>query len=134
MSGWAVVGTIMVLFVFATIGLNASLWRRHKAMAARRVYWTEADFVAELLDSGHPPMLAAELLEEIRPYYFAACAPRSADRISRDLAIDPDELMDIVERVSSKLGQPQPDPKSPEHVPELATVGDLARYLRDRVR
>ena len=129
MTGWTAVATIVALMAVATIGLNASLWMRHKAMAAARGDWSTADFLAELGAAGIDPAVATPLAHEIATLYFAGTAPRLSDRLTDDLKIDPEDLADIIQRVATAAGQTTP-PAEP--APALFTIADLARFLQAR--
>lgn len=132
MNGWAVVAFVAVMVVIATVGFNASLWFRHRAMAVARGDWSEADLHAQCRDSDLGDGIADVLVQHLVPFYYAGCVPRLEDRLVDDLRIDPDDLMDVIEQASRDLGQRQPSTSQPETVPVLDTVGDLARYLQNR--
>lgn len=129
MSGWTAVVTIVGLMAVATIGFNASLWMRHRSVAAARGGWREADFVAALAGRGCSPAVIDAVRAELTGYYYADLAPRPDDDLATLLRIDPDELTDIVERLFDRLGIAVVDR---EHGPTPATVGDLADQVERR--
>lgn len=129
MSGWTAVITIVGLMVVATIGFNASLWMRHKSVAAARGGWSEDDFRAALAGQGCSAEVIDAVRGELTPYYYADLAPRPEDDLAELLRIDADELAEIVTRLFDRLGVA---PVEQEHIPPLATVGDLADYIERR--
>jgi len=108
------------------------LWRRMRLALAQRRHWTEADFVQSLTDRGCAAPVAAIVLRIVQPYYNAGVVPQPQDSFARFLAIDREEIEDLVEQAFALLDLPMPTIAEPEQVPVLATVGDLASYLNAR--
>ncbi|URW76175.1 hypothetical protein M9980_02790 [Sphingomonas donggukensis] len=127
MSGWTAVVTIVGLMVVATIGFNASLWMRHKSVAAARGGWNDDDFRAALAGQGCSAEVIDAVRGELAPHYYADLAPRPEDDLAELLRIDVDELTEIVARLFDRLGV---TPVEQEQIPPLATVADLADYIK----
>lgn len=114
------------------IGFNLMHWRRMKVALAQRQNWTEADFLASLEELGCAPPVSEFVLQIVRPYYNAGVIPQAHDTFAGFLAIDVEEIEDMVEQAFARLDLPMPTAACPEQVPLLATVGDLALYLNAR--
>ncbi len=134
MNGWVMVGAIVALFVLVTIGLNARLWCRHKALVAIRPAWDGEAFLAVMKNEGVDCEISTVVFAEFRPFYMAGMLPHPDDDIKHMLRIDPDDLVDIVEAIVESLGQPMPESASPEYSPVFQTVGDVARWVNKRSR
>ncbi|MHA6722292.1 hypothetical protein [Sphingomonas sp. RS2018] len=132
MSGWAAAITIVVLMTVAVIGFNASLWLRHRALAAARGGWSEADFSSAMAAAGVSPEVTEAVRSILGDYYMADLAPQPDDDLADVLRISSEEQEEIVERLFTALGRPEPIREVPEHIPDLRTVEDLALHMQRR--
>ncbi len=130
MTGAQKAAAIIALVVIAMAAFNWSLWRRLKAAQAERAGWTADDFDAQLVANGVSAGVAALVRELVQPYYGADIAPHPDDDFARFLAVDEVEIADLVETGWERLGLPLPSKASPETLPRMKDVRDLAEYLQ----
>jgi hypothetical protein len=120
---------IIALAVIALGWFNWRMWRRFRTAKAYRAGWGKADFDAMVADNGVSGSVAAITRELVAPYYGAGVVPHPDDDFARFLAIDDEEIADLVEQARERLGLSRPTPTDPIELPPMKDVRDLAVYL-----
>jgi hypothetical protein len=120
---------IIALAVIALGWFNWRMWRRFRTARAYRAGWSEADFDAMVADNGVSASVAAITRELVAPYYGAGVVPHPDDDFARFLAINDEEIADLVDQAWARLGIAKPAPIDPVELPPMKDVRDLAVYL-----
>lgn len=134
MTGGQKAAAIIALVVIAMAAFNWSLWRRLKAAQAQRIGWSDADFDAMLVAGGVSPTIPPVVRAVVASAYGADISPHSDDDFARFLAVDVEEVEDMVADAFRRLGLPMPTTADPERLPVMKDVRDLAEYLDSVVR
>lgn len=134
MTGGQKAAAIIALVVVAMVAFNWSLWRRLKASQGTRAAWSDDDFDAMLVARGVSPAIPPAVRVAVAHLYGTGVSPHPDDDFARFLAIDGDEIEDIVADAWDRLSLPRPDRDRPEQVPVLKDLADMADYLDQRYR
>lgn len=133
MTGAQKAAAIIALAVIAIGWFNWRMWRRFRLAQAERAGWTVAGFDAMLAEAGVSAMVATLTRALVEPYYGAGVVPHPDDDFLRFLAIDEEEVADLVERAWERLGLALPTRSDPVTLPPMKDVRDLALYLESVV-
>ncbi len=134
MTGGQKAAAIIALVVIAMAAFNWSLWRRLKAAQAQRIGWTDADFDAMLVTGGVSTTIPPVVRAVVASAYGPDISPHPDDDFARFLAVDTEEVEDMVTDAFRLLGLPMPTTADPERLPAMKDVRDLAEYLDSVVR
>lgn len=124
---------IIALAVIAVGWFNWRMWRRFTLAKAERAGWTIGDFDAMLAGAGVSPAIATLTRQLVEPLYGAGIVPHPDDDFARFLAIDDEEVADMVGQAWERLGLDLPAPADPIELPPMRDVRDLALYLESVV-
>lgn len=95
---------------------------------------TALEAIQTIAATGADEDVAQAVIDWIGAYYGPEATPHPSDRMRSDVAIDPKDMEDFVERFFENNGLPMPTTANPETLPDhdTVTLTSFALYLTQR--